>query len=129
MIALTVANFKSICGKVDALQLSNRDDTIIEGCLDRSKIKIESYFIQSSKSYSETDDGTSAVIMYYAIYLLYQRANISKKAEKWRNEAFEILGSILGQIIAEDYQDRDKKAITYVAVAKQSDDEDWLTGY
>ncbi len=127
-ISLTVAEFKNICGAVDAALLSNRNDAIIQSCLDRAGIKINSYFIQSSKTFDITDDATSAVVMYYAIYLLYQRADIPQKAQKWRVEAFEILEGILGQIIQQEGNDRDKKAITFVSVS-DSELADWLDGF
>ncbi len=128
-ISLTIAEFKNTCGSVDATLLSNRNDEIIQSCLDRSEIKINSYFIQASKTYDNTDDATSAVVMYYAIYLLYQRADISQKAQKWRVEAFEILEGILGQVIQQEGNERDAKAITYVSVSETDASTDWLEGF
>ena len=97
-------------------------------CLDRAKIKVKSYFLRADVAYIETEDITSSAIMYYAIYLLYQRADISQKASAWRKEAYEALESILGETVTEDYQDRDKKAPCYAIVAEDESYDDYSGG-
>ena len=127
-IDLTTAQFKVICGKRDAEQLSNGSDSVLEDCLNRSKIKVKSYFLRADVAYSETEDITSSAVMYSAIYLLYQRADISSKATAWRKEAYEALESILGETVSEDYQERDKKAPCYCTVIEDDSYDDYSGG-
>ena len=118
---LTVAQFEKTCGYNDAKQLSRGDDTVITECITRSKIKVKSLFLRASVSFDETEDITSTAILYYAIFLLYQRADIATKASWWRKEAYEAMESILGETVSEDPTDREKKALLYVKVVDSDD--------
>ena len=56
--------------------------------------------------------------MYYAVFLLYQRANIAKRAEWWRKESYEMLETVTGARLSEADKGREQKAVPYASVSE-----------
>ena len=125
-IALTSEEFKKTCGYKDAISLSNKNDSIIDSCLNESSVIMKGYYEKSNREgeFDELNDYISYSIMNYAIFLLYQRADIVEVGLTWRKKAFNYLNMVLGSNISSDGTNtsRVERAVSYSNVSNKRSD-------
>ena len=130
VVTLDIDTFKAFCGESESDTLSQRDDTFITLSITRAKSKIKACYVRSDRveEYDETEEYCSNAIMNYAVYLLYQRAEIPETAEGWKDESLGFLRAILGQNVSFNETELQVKPASYAYVATKeydSDDMEW----
>jgi len=125
-IALTTDEFKKICGTKDAIALSNKNDSILQACIEEAKVAIKGYYEKSDREgeFDILNDYISYSVMNYAIFLLYQRSDIEEVGNSWRKKAFNYLNMVLGSNVSQDgsTSSRIERAVAYSSVSNAKEE-------
>jgi len=95
---LDIVTLRGIVGEYDYGLCTKRENAVAEKAIEKAKIYVQSFYNASTKTYDETDELISNIIMTRAAYEIYVKGKMFKFSEQKRIEAQTMLIMQLGEV-------------------------------